>query len=46
VEAAAPIPELAEPVVDQDLFTGEFESVEAELELSPSSKPSPRSPIP
>jgi len=30
--ATDPIPELAEPVVDQDLFTGEFESVEAVLE--------------
>jgi hypothetical protein len=28
VEIAAPIPELAEPVIDQDLFTGEFESVD------------------
>ena len=35
VEAAASIPELAEPVVDQDLFTGEFESVEAEVEPQP-----------
>jgi hypothetical protein len=30
--APTPIPELAEPVVDQDLFTGEFESVETVLE--------------
>jgi hypothetical protein len=34
LEIAAPIPELAEPVVDQDLFTGEFESVDM-LEAEP-----------
>jgi cyclic nucleotide-binding protein/tetratricopeptide repeat protein len=33
-EAALPLPEL-EPVVDQDLFTGEFESVEAVVEPEP-----------
>jgi hypothetical protein len=32
---AAPIPELAEPVIDQDLFTGEFESVETAVEAEP-----------
>jgi Cyclic nucleotide-binding domain/Tetratricopeptide repeat len=39
--AAAPIPELAEPVVDQDLFTGEFESVEAVLEVEPAAEEEP-----
>jgi len=39
--AAAPIPELAEPVVDQDLFTGEFESVEAVLEAEPAAEEEP-----
>jgi Cyclic nucleotide-binding domain/Tetratricopeptide repeat len=37
----APIPELAEPVVDQDLFTGEFESVEAVLEVEPAAEEEP-----
>jgi hypothetical protein len=39
--AAAPIPELAEPVVDQDLFTGEFESVEAIVEAEPAAEEEP-----
>ena len=39
--AAAPIPELAEPVVDQDLFTGEFESVEAIVEAEPAVEEEP-----
>ena len=39
--APAPIPELAEPVVDQDLFTGEFESVEAVLEAEPATEEEP-----
>jgi hypothetical protein len=34
VEIAAPVPEMAEPVIDQDLFTGEFESVDM-LEAEP-----------
>jgi cAMP-dependent protein kinase regulator len=41
VEVAAPIPELAEPVVDQDLFTGEFESVEAVMEPEPAVEAEP-----
>ena len=36
-----PAPALAEPVVDQDLFTGEFESVEPTLELEPAVDPEP-----
>jgi hypothetical protein len=39
--APDPIPELAEPVVDQDLFTGEFESVEAVLEVEPAAEEEP-----
>jgi hypothetical protein len=39
--APAPIPELAEPVVDQDLFTGEFESVEAIVEAEPAVEEEP-----
>jgi cyclic nucleotide-binding protein/tetratricopeptide repeat protein len=39
--APAPIPELAEPVVDQDLFTGEFESVEAIVEAEPAAEEEP-----
>ena len=36
--APAAIPELAEPVVDQDLFTGEFESVETVVEAEPTAE--------
>jgi hypothetical protein len=39
--ASDPIPELAEPVVDQDLFTGEFESVEPVLEAEPAAEEEP-----
>jgi hypothetical protein len=39
--AAAPVP--ASPVVDQDLFTGEFESVEAMVEPEPVVEPEPES---
>jgi hypothetical protein len=34
----APVPQLAEPVVDHDLFTGEFESVEPVLEVEPAAE--------
>ncbi|HEY8148102.1 MAG TPA: cyclic nucleotide-binding domain-containing protein [Vicinamibacteria bacterium] len=39
--APDPRPELAEPVVDQDLFTGEFESVETVLEVEPTAAEEP-----
>jgi hypothetical protein len=39
--APAPAPLAADPVVDQDLFTGEFESVEAIVEPEPTLEPEP-----
>ena len=39
-----PAPMLADPVVDQDLFTGEFESVDAMVELEPTLEPEPEVP--
>ena len=39
--APAPAPPSADPVVDQDLFTGEFESVEAIVEPEPTLEPEP-----
>jgi hypothetical protein len=39
--APSPAPVSADPVVDQDLFTGEFESVEAVVEPEPVLEPDP-----
>ena len=45
VPVAAPAPMLADPVVDQDLFTGEFESVDAMVEPEPTLEPDSEVPV-